>query len=769
MTGNIATDEAEYIDIPTWMRQSNQSVDWGILVVIVFSALAAWSFIMQSGVPRTNASENYVFMADDYARAILEGRLYPRWSAAALQGYGAPIAHYYPPGVPYSAMLLQILFTNNPILAVRLLYILSFVLAGSMLYVFVARWADASAGFLASVLSIYSPYLGFTAPHVFGDLPMVMGMALLSACLWATSRLLVVNRAFDFMMTALSICALILVEPRLAPVFCGMTLALMLFNRRWRAAVRVAMAVLSGVLLAGVYWIPAVLERDLVTWREPTIQPIPVTLDWLDLILPMPVIDLNALLPAPQLRLGLALVVLIPLALMLMLRVRHGRTFHLMFLILGIMITFIALFILPGEVWLLGPMTLCFAVFASAAVHLRLFLPTTYQRLVMPGLVMLALMLALPTWLHPIWTEQFDEVSLSEQIRYEQQGYGIAILPARMPVPVTIEEDIKANQTLINSYTSENVTRLPQRGQSVEHQANLLKGFTHEDRYLLNSTVTAEFDILRAYFPGWQAIIGGQEVEITADKKTGLIRITVPPVHNENLVIRMGSTSIRTAAWVISGVVLAGLILMLLLRLSGQSTGVFYNDLPLLSLQETRLVSVIFIGFVAAIWFFARPESQFSLHARPGYSLDNSYELRNLTDVGLEVISYDLNRVMLSDSDTLEVTISWRTLRPLLSNYRAQVALRDSSQGLLWQQTEAVYPGGYPTKRWATHRFVTHTFEIPIIDMPSGNYEIVLSMFDEPFDRLTFFDKDGGLIGQRLPLPMPIMVTHGNADDVRLK
>ena len=769
MTSDITTDEAEYIDMPTWMRQSDQSVDWGILLVIVFSALAAWSFMTQSGVLRTNASENYVFMADDYATAMLEGRLYPRWSAAALQGYGAPIAHYYPPGVPYSAALLQILFTNNPILSVRLLYIFSFVLAGSMLYVFVARWTDASTGFLASVLFVYSPYLGFTAPHVFGDLPMVMGMALLSACLWATSRLLVVNRTFDFMITALTISALTLTEPRLTPVFCGMALALMLLRRKWGAVFRVAIAVVSGVVLAGVYWIPALLERYLVTWREQTILPVTSILDWLDLILPMQPIDLNALLPASQLRLGLALVVLTPVALVLMLRVKHGRAFHLLFLAMGVLISLIALFLLPGEVWLLGTMTLCFAISASATVHLRLLLPKAYQRLVMPGLVMVVLMLSLPVWLHPMWTKQFDEIDASEQIRYEQQGYGVAVLPSSLPVPVTIDEDIEVNQSLINSYATENVIRLPQRVQSAGQQANLLNGQTHLDRYLLNTTEMAEFDISRAYFPGWEAVIGREEVQLTADDQTGLIRVRVPPSRNENLVIRLGATSVRTAAWITSGGVLAGLVFMLLLRLRRQSVGVVYNELPLLSLQETRLVSVIFVGFVAAIWFFARPESQFSLHARPGYSLDNSYELRNLTDVGLEVISYDINRTLLRNGDMLEATIAWRTLRPLLSNYQAQVALRDSQQGLLWQQTEPVYPGGYPTKRWTTHRFVTHTFEIPITELPAGNYEIVLMMFDEPFDRLTFFDKDGGLIGQRLPLTVPIRVTHGNADDVRLE
>src|SRR5262245_4284561 len=110
-------------DLPDWMRRARQGIDWGLLLVVGFSLTIAMPFFAQSDLPHTNASENYVYRAADYAAALREGRLYPRWSANVFGGYGAPIPEYYPPGAGYLAALIQVLFTDDPILAVRMVYI----------------------------------------------------------------------------------------------------------------------------------------------------------------------------------------------------------------------------------------------------------------------------------------------------------------------------------------------------------------------------------------------------------------------------------------------------------------------------------------------------------------------------------------------------------------------------------------------------------------------------------------------------------------------
>ena len=201
-------------DLPTWMRQSLQNVvDWGLFLVIGFSLLVAWPFLLQSGLPRTNALENHVFMVADYATAFREGRLYPRWSAAALNGYGAPIPHYYPPGAAYSTAVIEVLFTGDTVIAVRFMGILALALAGVMTYAFVLRWGGARAGILAAILYVYSPYMGLTAPHILGDFPGLLGLALLPTLLWGVHRLLLRDRAYDFLLVALTTGALLVTAP----------------------------------------------------------------------------------------------------------------------------------------------------------------------------------------------------------------------------------------------------------------------------------------------------------------------------------------------------------------------------------------------------------------------------------------------------------------------------------------------------------------------------------------------------------------------------
>ncbi|MBC7871345.1 MAG: glycosyltransferase family 39 protein, partial [Chitinophagaceae bacterium] len=262
-------------ELPLWMRQARRGVDWGVVIVFAFSLLAVLPFIVQPSLPRTNASENYVFMAHDDAVAMREGRLYPRWSAHVLQGYGSPIPNFYPPGAPYSAAVLETLFTNNAVTAVRLLFILSLTLAGVMTYAFVMRIAGASAGILASVLYLYSPYVGQVAPYVLGDLPGVLALGLLPTLLWSVHRLLSLNVRFDFTLVILISAALILTEPRTALIGFMLTF-LTAASFGWRYKNRIGWMLLAlsvGGCLPSFFWLPAVAERNEVHWQASSIVP----------------------------------------------------------------------------------------------------------------------------------------------------------------------------------------------------------------------------------------------------------------------------------------------------------------------------------------------------------------------------------------------------------------------------------------------------------------------------------------------------------------
>jgi hypothetical protein len=161
---------------------------------------------------------------------------------------------------------------------------------------------------------------------------------------------------------------------------------------------------------------------------------------------------------------------------------------------------------------------------------------------------------------------------------------------------------------------------------------------------------------------------------------------------------------------------------------------------------------------------FATANSPYTLHARPGYLLDGSIELSTRTTTGLEAISYRLDGRNYRPGQSIELFIAWRTSRKMLQNYSVRVYLQDTNQGLYWSQSQAHYPGSYPTRRWTTNRYVRDYHNISLTSgIIPGTYQIAIEVYNcdsecSQSDRLDFFDQNGQLIGQTLLLPTLITV-----------
>lgn len=366
-------------NLPLWMRQAQRRVDWGLLIVLVFAIAASWSFLVQPSLPETNANRNYAFLTADFAEALREGVLYPRWSPHVLAGYGAPIPNFYPPGAPYTAAVVEVLLTNDTWTALRLVYALSICGAGIAMYCFVTRWLGSRAGVLASILYVFSPSVAVITPLVLGDLPGAMSLALLPTLLWAASRLIILNHPFDFALVALTIGAMTITEPRSAFVGLCLTFVLTLwamFNRgamatrrgRWKLLATMLLAAGIGVATAACYWLPALMEDYAVDWVRDTVELHLPTLTLDELIAPLRQLDPAEVVLRPQYTLGRAILIylLIGGAGAVMLARRWGRdwgqTLPLLFLVISLVLALLLTTQWTNQRWLLGMLTLCCAV-----------------------------------------------------------------------------------------------------------------------------------------------------------------------------------------------------------------------------------------------------------------------------------------------------------------------------------------------------------------------------------------------------------------------
>lgn len=768
-------------DLPIWMRQARRGTDWGVIIAIVFGLAAAWSFMVYPQLPRTNANENHIFRTEDYAAAIREGRLYPRWSSHALQGYGAPIPNYYPPAAHYAAAVLQVLFTDDATTAVRLIYIIALCLSSAMTYVFVTRWIGAAAGLLASVLYVYSPYVSTLVPHVLGDLPSAVALALMPSLLWSMSRLAQLNRAFDLLLTALIMMALLVCDLRTALI----TLLLALLMVSWsgwskRQTGPLLRAILAGGVgfgLSAFYWLPALLEQNLVQWRAPFLNKLPLAVNLETFITPFRQIDLDEQIITPQLTLGIAAVLFSVGAAAVIILLQRRVNFQTLFLGFGIIIAAGNVLLFPREIWLLGPAALCLAVGSTGILYLRDLFGVIaglssilyagkidrWHRLFLPSLIVFILFVSLPVWLSPPPLNTVGSTKPQAQIAYEQQGFGLAVLPPNSPVPVTIANPLAASRFLLGGYANNSISKISSDQLTVNTEISLLSHDTHSDRFQIRINRPITLHVLTAFFPGWQALVNGTPIRTEADTQTGLINITLPETQNAELVITLGATPIRTIAWLITWIILVLMALVTLQRL--RKRDVFYDDLALLSVPEARLIGIVLVCFSGVLWLVNSGSPAFGLRARPGYALDNNIALENRTDRGLEALAYRLEKNTYQIGDTIHFSIYWRTARFLPENYQTQVTLTRLDQGIGLHRSALRHPGGYPTRRWNTQQYVSDPYTITLSrDIVPGEYQITIEVFacnpDCTADRrLNFFSKSGSSIGQSLFLPTTIMIT----------
>lgn len=768
MSIKLANDQEITIEeLPIWMRRSLRGNDYGAIIAIAFSVLMAWFFVVGPNLPRTNTTENYVFLAADYAAAFQEGRLYPRWSAHAVEGYGAPIPHYMPPGAGYLSGMITALFTDDPVMAVRLCYALALVFAGIGMYGLVVRHRGAAAAIVAAMLYITSPYLGLTAPHIIGNLAQTLALGLLPIFLWSVDRILTANYPQDFAFTTLTGAALLLTEPAIAGAGLLVALALVGWHTRFQKQYypqHTLIAIGLAILLSAFYWLPALGERHLVHWEfmPETTQVYFMTLR--EFLRPVRQIDPSALIPEIPLSLGYFRLGILVLSVAGVWFLKGRTSIEALFLGLFILSTTIAITFMPNHVWLLGVITLCASVASPAALAFRDRLQEQAQRLVLALVLLLIVGTSTPAWLPPDPGGGFGDISPRSQLIFEQSGYGVAVVPKGHRYPVTINPALSANRNLILGYQQDQAVRFDADDLSADLRISALATATHYTRLQITTRRNVIFTPLVSYFPGWQVRLGNTSLPIWQSLESGLMQAQVPVVDTGILLVRLGATPIRQMGWGMSSVALLGLMVATWLRYRNAVPQ--YHETRLLTIAETRLLLVV-LGFSGLIILFtASPNSRFSVRVQSGIGLRDVNILNNRTNVGISLLGYRLEQPKLRHGERMRLTLYWSALQTIPDDYRVQITLYSERDGTRLQKEIIRYPGGYPPSRWQANRYVIdpHYLEIPP-DMPSGSYLVVITLetcaTDEvcdPDERPIFFDRQANFEGVNLELPQTITI-----------
>ena len=235
-------------------------------MVVALVATAALFLPLREGVPRAADLPDHLGTTAQFLESLRHGDLYPRWMPDFHDGMGEPTLVFYPPGLYAIASCLawaaggDVLFGLFAALAL-------FAFAGSlgMFSLLRRRFGDLAAGcggllFAALPYRVFELYAsGLYSAFAAGSLlPWVFG------ALARESELEPAGSGRVRLGVPLLFAAVVLLNLPTALLLSYLTaiwLAVeMLSTRRWRLARRVVVAMAAGLLLAGVYLIPATLE-----------------------------------------------------------------------------------------------------------------------------------------------------------------------------------------------------------------------------------------------------------------------------------------------------------------------------------------------------------------------------------------------------------------------------------------------------------------------------------------------------------------------------
>ncbi|MCA9933124.1 MAG: hypothetical protein KC415_04340, partial [Anaerolineales bacterium] len=178
-------------NLPSVMRklQSRFRFDPGYLVVLAIVILVLWPFLSRASLPSETDAELHIFRLAELSSLVQGGEFYPRWAPDFYHGYGYPIFNYYAPLTYYLGVPITLLPGLDAVDGVKFVFVLGLLGAAFGMYGFVRDNWGRAAGYVATAVYLYAPYVQYIDPHARGVLPESFSLGMFPLALWALDRL----------------------------------------------------------------------------------------------------------------------------------------------------------------------------------------------------------------------------------------------------------------------------------------------------------------------------------------------------------------------------------------------------------------------------------------------------------------------------------------------------------------------------------------------------------------------------------------------------
>ena len=726
------------------------------------------------------------------------GLYFTRWLPDLAFGYGYPFFVYREPAPLYAGLIPHLLGLPLPA-ASNLFYALCILACGWFMFLWVRDILGQPAAYVAAFAYMSASYV-LVDSLIRGNAPEALALPLFPLLLWAGRRWLLGGNKRPFLITTFSLALLSLSHNISLLIFTPTLLVYLLaigwlYRLNWRPfCTRIALLFGLGLGMTIFYSGGALLELNAVTleqstttrnndfrfnfasWGEilapvtpedPTLvnPPLPFRLGWVPLGLAVVGVVLFALKMIRDWRLEIGDS---PSISNLQSPIPQETKWHVVLMLAATAVYLLIALPLSQPLWeslplidfvqfpwrFIGRTALPVAFLAGLSFSNQLSVnptphtphPTPHTlRYLLPLALLLLFLEAVPN-LYPRLCQEAGFPTINDVHAYERETGLVGVDPEgsyfprtvqKRPLSSPLEANYQAGQPPQRFDLPASVTIYSQSNQPRSGQTSLSNP----------EPFTARF--LSFAFPGWVATIDGQPVPITPSAPEGLITFPVPAGEHE-LVVRWGSTPVRSALVALSLLALAITVILgyQLSVVSHQSAGFHTQAKP----QKRPLITdyrLLITGFVLLLLktaVFDHLPTPLNQPSRP-----NVTHTAGLQAAELRLDGYNLSQNSVASGSTFDIDLAWTAVSAPATQYQSNVWLADAN-GLLWSDKETHRPRLYedlpPTVQWQPGEWGWDSREVAVLPgTPPGVYNIVVTQFDRnTLQPLTLTDSQTGAV-----------------------
>jgi hypothetical protein len=724
------------------------------LTVVALGLAAVWPLFRQPALACTDDLGFHLLRLTQLAHLLDNGILYSRWAPDMALGYGFPFFNFYAPLAYYLAAAVSALGPGLN-LGMRLTFALGILGSGLASYRLARDHFGRPAAFAAAAAVMYAPYHGYDV-YFRGNLAEALAWPFLALALWAMGRLARRGPSLWLPLAALAAAAILLTHNVFALIFLpllalyGATEAWFggnkitgrnegRFDKRWQRLAAAAGALLLALGLSAFFWLPAMWEQRYVHIDRLLVPPVFVY--WnnfvsLGELFSMPLaIQPDLLNPSPPRGLGLLPLLLALPALAALWRWRGGRRRQVAFFGAAVLLYAFLMTAASEPLWasvpllefvqfpwrLLGPAAIGLAMFIAATVELGVELwrarAGTGASLVAAGTIAVLVLSSL-FWFDPRYCGGLEDPAIGDLAAYEQATDTIGTTAKGEYLPRSVRlyppQPVPAPDRFAAATLPEGVQLLEQSDRPLRASA------------ILEAEAPVQITANVFAYPGWRALVDGEEVMVTPEEDYGRVTFSLPAGRYE-VVISFGETPLRLAADVVSG---ASMLLLMLLfwryRNSkapdpGTADGRSNAGFLLLGLALFGLVAGLLPGVANPLYRDGPP----SVEAPHDLSFEGGMRWLGFSRDAAEPVRSGHNA---------RYDLFWSAAVPPATNYQTTLHLV-APDGQLWSDKDTTRPRDFrpapPTSAWLPGQIAQDSHLLaPLPGTPPGAYGVRLLLFD---------------------------------------